>query len=278
MRGSSFFEGIHQVDIDCRGEPGRTPTFYYDGASMVAVFPARYAALRRLMPDPRFVPARLAPGLGLVALMALEYRDTDLRPYNELGIAAVLNEPSTRPNFPGRGLVDAVVRPEQRHSFVVHLPVTTQVALSAGVDFFNFPKFLAGIDFAEDGNGRSCRLTEGREHILTLSARRIATPDSAVTHQFCHLFMDGQPQLAQFTVHEIAKGTCRRPGAATLTLGDRHPVARQLAGLLVATRSLQYELTPRMEGILFGPEHLTVSLIERSLHAVEAARRAPVAS
>lgn len=230
------------------------------------------------MPDPRFVPARLAPGLGLVAVLALEYRDTDIRPYNELGIAVVLNEPPARLNFPGRGFVDSVVRPEQRHGYVVHLPVTTQVALAAGVDFYNFPKFVAGIEFAEDERGRSCRLTEGREHVLTLSARRIATPDSAVTHQFCHLFMDGQPQLAQFTLHEVAKGTCRRPGAATLVLGDRHPIARELAGVLVSRRSVHYELTPRMEGVLFGPEHLTVPLIERSLRAVESARRPPVAS
>jgi hypothetical protein len=39
--------------------------------SMTAGFPGRYAALRELKPDPRFVPARPAPGLGLVAIAAL---------------------------------------------------------------------------------------------------------------------------------------------------------------------------------------------------------------
>ena len=43
----------------------RIPTFYYDGSGIGAVFPARLAALRRLMPDRRFTPARLAPGLGV---------------------------------------------------------------------------------------------------------------------------------------------------------------------------------------------------------------------
>jgi hypothetical protein len=205
--------------------------------------------------------------------MALEYRDTDIRPYNELGVAVVLNGPPGRRNFPGRALVDAVLRPEQSHSFVLHLPVTTPVALAAGVDFYNFPKFLAAIDFTEEQGRRSCRLAEGQEHILTLSADLIATPDSARADQFCHLFMDGQPQQAHFRLNEIEKGTSRRPGAARLSLGSRHPIAQELAGLLVSCSSLQYELVPQMEGVLFGPEHLTLPLIQRGLEAMEAARR-----
>ena len=57
MRGSPFFEHVRQIDIEIGGQPGKTPTFYYDGASMTAVFPASYRKLRELMPDRRYVRA-----------------------------------------------------------------------------------------------------------------------------------------------------------------------------------------------------------------------------
>ena len=57
------------------------------------MFPARLAALRRLMPDPRFTPARLAPGLGAVGLLCFKYRDSDIGPYSEVSISVALNDP-----------------------------------------------------------------------------------------------------------------------------------------------------------------------------------------
>lgn len=269
MRGSSFFEDIRQIDIEIGGQPSKAPIFYYDGSSMTAVFPARYSRLRELMPNPRYVPARLAPGLGAVAITCLDYRDTDVGAYRELAIAIPLNEPRFRANLPGRALVSAA-RLGQLHAFIRHLPVTTEVALRGGIDFYNFPKFIAEIDFTETNQDLRCRLAEGKEHILTLSGKRIATPRRQRTDQFSHLWMDGQPQAAQFKVNQLQVGTSRRPDAAVLTLGERHPVALELGRLLAWRKPLQYEHAPRFEAILFGPEHLTLPLVQRALQSVEA--------
>ena len=178
MRGSPFFDGVAQSEVAIAGEPARVPIFYYDGTATQAVFAARLGALRRLMPDPRFSPARLAPGLGAVAITCFEYRDTDIGPYNELAISVVLNEPWFLPNLPGLALVSSLRR-RQLHAWVQHLPVTTEIARAGGVDFYNYPKFIAGIDFEESERRRTCRLSEGAEHILTLSGERIATPRAA---------------------------------------------------------------------------------------------------
>ncbi len=145
MRGSGFFDGVGQIDIEIGGQPVKTPTFYYDGGCMTAVFAARYGALQDLMPDHSYVPARLGPGLGVLAISCLEYRDTDVGRYNELLIGIPLSEPFSRINLPGRALITATRRGQQP-SFVWHLPVTTDVALRGGVDFYNFPKFIAQID------------------------------------------------------------------------------------------------------------------------------------
>jgi hypothetical protein len=266
MRGSPFFDGVKQVDAAIGGEQGKLPCFYYDASSMTATFPARLSALRALMPDPRYVPARFAPGLGIVAISCLEYRDSDIRPYNELAIAIALNVPGERANLPGRAVWRAT-RSGQLHAYIQHLPVTTEVALRGGVDFYNFPKFLADIEFQADRNERTCRLAEGHEHILTLRGRRIPATKTTTIQQFCHLWMDGQPQSAEFKVHQHEVGTTIRPGAATLELGEHHPIALELARLLVSRHPLQYEYAPSFEAILYQPEHLTmplfVSAIER---------------
>ena len=80
MRGSPFFAGLEQhellVDIGCCP----FPTFGYDIGSISGLFPARLKELRALLPDSRFVPARLAPGVGVVEVFGIEYRDTDVGP------------------------------------------------------------------------------------------------------------------------------------------------------------------------------------------------------
>jgi hypothetical protein len=60
-----------------------------------------------------------------------------------------------------------------------------------------------------------------------------------------------------------------------LELGERHPIARELDRLLVSKRSLQYEYVPQFEGILHGPEHLTLPLLKQLLATIAATEHAP---
>ena len=153
----------------------RLPVFIYDAVITVASFPARLGALRPLMPDHRVSPARLAPGLGVVSVACVEYRDTEVGPFDEVAISVSLNEPWFRANLPGRALFES----------------------------------------------------------------------------------------SEFRTNAIAMGTSLRPGATSLELGDRHQIARELAGLLVSRRPIQYVYTPRYEAIRLGPEHLTPRPIQR---------------
>jgi Acetoacetate decarboxylase (ADC) len=262
MRGSPFFEGVPQMDARLGDEVVKLPIFYYDGIATGAFFPAKLGALRRLLPDRRMSPARLAPGLGVVGIMCFEYRDTDIGPYNELAISIPLNEPWFLSNLPGRAMLAGLAR-RQLHGWVHHLPVTTEIARVAGVDLYNYPKFIGGIEFTQTDRQRVCRLTEGQEHILTLTVERIATPRSEQVQLFSHLWMDRQPQGSEFKINAIEIGSGVRPSAARLELGDHHPIARELAGLLVSRRPILYQYVPRFEGILYGPEHLTLPMIDR---------------
>jgi Acetoacetate decarboxylase (ADC) len=276
MRGSPFFEGVSQMETVLDGEAVKLPIFYYEGSAISAVFPARLKALRALMPDPRFCPARLAPGVGTVAVTCFEYRDTDIGPYNELAISVPLNEPSSAPNLPGRAVIESMRR-RQLHAWVQHLPVTTEIARLGGVELYNYPKFIGGIDFEQTEHRRICRLSEGQEHILTLSGTRIETPRQERFQLFSHLWMDRQPQGSEFKLNATAMGISFCRDAAELELGTRHPIARELRSLLRSRRPVQYQYLRRFEGILYGPEHLTLPLIERFGAGIGASATAPVA-
>jgi len=265
VRASTFFEGVHQAQIPMDEHVLSVPVFYYDGSAMTGVFPARLSALRRWMPDRRFVPARLAPGIGAVTITCFEYAETDIDPYNELAIAVPLNEPHFRPNLPGRAMLDAARR-GQYDVWVHHLPVTTELACRGGVEFYNYPKFVGSIDYTDNDRTRSCRLAEGASEILTMTIDRKAaapTKSDRLVQLFCHLYQDRQPQTAEFKIHAPGMAQTIRPGAARLELGAEHPIARELADALISRRSIAAAWAPKIEGILYGPEAMSSTLIDR---------------
>jgi hypothetical protein len=262
MRASTFFEGITQVSIERGDDVFRVPIFYYDGEQMTGIFPAKLGALRRFLPDPRYVPARLAPGVGAVTVTCFEYRDTDIGPYNELAISIPLSHPHHLANPPGRALLRAVRR-GQFDSYIHHLPVTTEIARVGGRDFYNFPKFIGGIDYEQDAGTRTCRLSEGAEQILTMRCDRLAGRGSENVQLFNHLYQNREPQSAEFKILAHDLGRSIRPGAAVLELGSRHPIARELDGALLSRRSISAAYAPRIEGILYGPHHLTLEVVDK---------------
>ena len=109
--------------------------------------------------------------------------------------------------------------------------MTTDIALRGGVDFYNFPKFMAQIDFAETPERRRCRLAEGDEHILTLSGPGFPTPRTDQVDWFCRLWMDGQPQTALFKINRLQVGATTRR-TAVIEIGERHPIAQALDRLM----------------------------------------------
>lgn len=259
MNPTSFFEGVSQIEFNLHGEHYvRMPVFYQDASFVSAVFPARLGRLRDWMPDPRLSPARLAPGVGAVMIACFEYREADVGAYNELAITVVLNQPSHRLNIPGRALLE-VERRHQVHSWVQHLPVTTEFARVSGVDLYNYPKLLADIEFNDDLT--ECRLSEGEEHIFTLKGPRLPTSRGGQLQAFNHVWMNQQPQGSEFKLNLLEIGMSRRPGAARLTIGERHPISRELDEVLLSRRSIDYRVVPRMEAILFGPEKLTLPTV-----------------
>lgn len=272
MRGSPFFDGVRQIDVAKEPHEMKVPIFYFDGSAITLIFPAKLNRLRALLPDPRFQPVRIAPGVGAVAISCFEYRDTDIGAYNELAIAPVICDSPLRRNRPGRELL-RTRQTGQFHAYVHHLPVTTEIARLGGRHLYNYPKFLASIDFSESADTSECRLSEGQAHILTIKAARISAKGSREMQLFSNVWMDRQPQSSEFKINALSFGESSRPGKAQIELGHGHPIADELDRLLLSQRALHLQTMPQFEGILYGPGQFSLPLIERSIELIEAGRR-----
>ena len=87
----------------------------------------------------------------------MEFRDNDLGPYNKVAISIPFTLNRATPLFTG------ILRksPDVPNLYIRHLPVTTEIARDAGVEFAGYPKFLASIKFEKQNGWITCRLAEG---------------------------------------------------------------------------------------------------------------------
>ncbi len=254
-----FFEGVKQQEFVIAGKRGKIPIFYYDARAIMAVLPASASRLRRVLPDV-YEPATLFPGVGLVAISAFNYHNTDIEPYNELAVAVILKSTQA-------GGVMSQLRRGAFHVYIHYLPVDTEIALRGGVDYYNYPKFMAEFEWIDKDREVACKLSEKGEHILTLYGKKIRTKKSQIIKFYTYLYMDKQPQWTEFRVNAEQYGRSWMPGKVKLELGN-HPIARELKGLLISTRPLMYMYLPKMQAILYGPMALSPQLLFEFIRSV----------
>ena len=273
-----FFTDVVQRDILIRGVPAKSPTFYRDVRMLMGVFSADLAALRaelanhvapfQLAALAPLVPLAVLPGRGLVAIHAFDYRDTDVGPYGELAVSIAVHPPGSR--LPGPLAAARAVLTGAFHAVVIAMPVTTDLALWGGLDYFNFPKTLADLAFTESATATTCTLRDRSTGALELElvGRRLAA--KPLYHRTWGRFdRDAAPSVCTFTsyprlegrltrarvrLHILAAGTRYRGDGLTLALGHT-ALGRRLERLGLG-RLLMYWDVPRAEAILYAPEPL----------------------
>ncbi len=260
-----FLSGVAQSEANIAGVSAKIPIFYRDARAFNGLFPANYFKLKRMLPDRRFVPAQVLPGVGAVSFSALEYYDTDIGPYNEFSIGILLNSYQFQP-IPGYNLLRQYLQ-DYYYVYIYHLPVTTEVALRGGIDFYNYPKFMADINFSDTADEVICELAERGQKILELRGRKIPAPRSSLIKFFCHLYQDKQPQYAEFKVNALEMGQVLGPADVSISFGDSHPIARNFSDILLSERALMYIYLPKIQAILYGPQQLSFSLIQKGMVA-----------
>ena len=265
------FFAVPQRDIAIRGVPARSPTFYRDVRMLMGVFTADLAQcqaeLSRLAPQLASSAVRVLPGRGLVAIQAFAYRDTDVGPYGEIAVSIAVRPPGSR--LPGPVIAARSAISGDFHGVVVTMPVTTDLALWGGLDFFNFPKYLADIDFTESPYGTTCALRERASGTLELElvGKRLRTrprpsPERAGLHggppSVCtfnsYPTIDGRLSRARVRLHVLERGTSYFGTGLSVRFGTGER-ARRLERLELG-RLLMYWDVPLAEAILYLPEAL----------------------
>ncbi len=239
-----FFSEIEQVQAPWIGGMIRLPVFYYDVSTLAVQFLVPINRIRQWLPSPRMQPLRITPWHCVLSISALAYRDCDIGPYNEvsIGIPITLDEPS--PIF--TGILHPV--PPAPKVYIRHLPVTTEIARQAGVEFAGYPKFLANIVFEQNGRWLRCQLHEGDQHILTLTGREGELTHAGRSRTQPISVRRGYMLSSEWIVSERLQCQSRGSNDAQLELGN-HPIAQELKALPLG-RLIGYQYAPQYQGIL----------------------------
>jgi hypothetical protein len=245
-RDSEFFQHIIQSKISWRDSIMPFPPFYYDAMSIEAAFLVKTERMKTLLPSVRLHPLRIIPGYSIMVISALCYRDTDIGSYNEvlIGIPITLDEPSR--------LFTGIIHrfPEIPFVYILHLPVTTEIALRGGIDFLGTPKFPADITFEEESDFIKCRLTEKGTHILTLAVRKGHLKPTNRSYTRMINIQGGYLLRWDFIMSEHQKSISNKRSDVQLYLGH-YPISQKLMEMEIR-RSMISEYSPHFMAIV-GP-------------------------
>jgi hypothetical protein len=243
MPDTDFFQGIHQHEFEDGGHRFRMPTFFTDITTINATFVAPLERVKARLPSPQLKPLRVTPWHALAVISAVEYRASDVGPYNEVSISLPVTV--GRSALPGLGPLRAM---QEVDTYVLHLPVTTEIGRYLGAEFYGLPKFIAQIEFSQAEGWRHCRLSEKGQHILTLSGRELATKPGSRMNIGGISRRAGGLLRTSFVHHLQQVGRSYRPSEVRLELGQ-HPIADELRDLKLG-RMLELRYVARHQAIL----------------------------
>lgn len=195
-------------------------------ASLTVLAPA--SAVRRRLAGTGLEPLT-ALGRSPVSLMFVNYRDSDLGSYSEVGTVLTVLGPDHVPGV-----------------FVTQLPVTAEFTQDAGCSIWALPKWLARCDLSIDGAAARCELSDGPVRVLSARLRSLpfALPLGAGTTITAYTVRAGT--LLRTEARTRVEGVRVRPGGAVLTLGGAHPMATELRDLGLPRRVLATTVVRRL--------------------------------
>ncbi|HWP18474.1 MAG TPA: acetoacetate decarboxylase family protein [Burkholderiaceae bacterium] len=233
------------------GLPGlQVPVLLHDFSVFALVCTALHAPVRDLLPL-RLRPVPAGPGRCLVVLAAVEYRHTDLGPYNELVVAFPVQE-GAQPRAAWGLLTDAMRR--SFRAWIWQMPVTTARARDAGVALAAYPKWVTSIDIRREQGRASCRVDDGGQGDLRMecswaaSSRRRELSLRAYTTSGAHLLVSSMQAWEAGHLDRLRDDTARiQFGTGALS--------RSLLELGVGARPLGVHVCNQGSALLSAPRN-----------------------
>ncbi|MEU2930561.1 acetoacetate decarboxylase family protein [Streptomyces sp. NPDC007251] len=155
VSGVDFFRRLPKTKVDSPIGATLTPNFYYRISTARITMLARSRAIRSRLPR-ELAPLEVAPGLGLISVMFFRYDVCDIDFYTEAAVGIAV-----KPARHGKlGFFDLVAALKNEHldSYVLSLPVSTDIAQVRGHDGYGFPKWVTGLDVDIDADRTTARV------------------------------------------------------------------------------------------------------------------------
>ncbi|MYX27601.1 acetoacetate decarboxylase [Streptomyces sp. SID8381] len=217
-----FFRKLPKTKVDSPIGPTLTPNFYYriSTARLTMLAPSR--AIRGRLPR-ELAPLEVAPGLGLVSAMFFRYDVCDIDFYTEAAIGIAV-----KPARHGRlGFFDLVAALKNDHldTYVLSLPVSTEIAQVRGHDGYGFPKWVTELDVDIDAHRTSARVanaTGGTDLALSVAtpAQTVYPSGERVSALTSYTTVDGAWHSTLNQTNVLAAGTALLPRDVQLQVGE----------------------------------------------------------
>ncbi|MFE5029965.1 acetoacetate decarboxylase family protein [Streptomyces sp. NPDC056656] len=222
VSGVDFFRELPKTRVDSPIGPTLTPNFYYrvSTARLTMLAPSR--AIRSRLPR-ELAPLEVAPGLGLISVMFFRYDVCDIDFYTEAAIGIAV-----RPARHGKlGFFDLVAALKNEHldSYVLSLPVSTEIAQVRGHDGYGFPKWVTGLDVDIDAQRTTARVANdagGTDLALsTATPAQTAYPSGKrVSSLTSYTSLNGAWHSTLSQTNVLSAGTALVPRDVSLQVGE----------------------------------------------------------
>ena len=212
------------------------PIRYFDVQCLVATFLAAPDRASELLEGAGLQPVLQEDGRALVDLYCIEYRRTDIGPYNEVGL-------TVRATAPG----DPIAA-----NYVVNLPVTTAIANRAGREIWGYNKFVAAINVNSEGKTFSTVLRDSdHEIICALEGARSGSAPAPATDILT--FSLDRGRLIKTTIRVLTPSLAGSGDSFVFKVGtSSHPMTSNLRTLsLDGARPVLIHYTDPFQALLF---------------------------
>ncbi|MEU4420792.1 acetoacetate decarboxylase family protein [Actinoplanes sp. NPDC024001] len=216
VRSVDFFRRLPKTRVDSPVGETLTPNFYYriSTARLTMVAPSR--AIRSRLPR-ELSPLEVAPGLGLVSVMFFRYDVCDIDFYTEAAVGIAV-----RPaRHGGLGFVDTVaaLKNEHLHSYVLSLPVSSEIAQVRGHDGYGFPKWVTDLDVQIDAERTTARVADDLAFSAATPRQTAHRGGDVVSALTSYTTIDGAWHATFSQTNVLSAGTVRFPRGVNLELG-----------------------------------------------------------
>ncbi|MEU9055613.1 acetoacetate decarboxylase family protein [Streptomyces sp. NPDC048384] len=222
VSGVDFFRQLPKIKVDSPIGPTLTPNFYYtiSTARLTMLAPSR--AIRTRLPG-ELAPLEIAPGLGLVSVMFFRYDVCDIDFYTEAAVGIAV-----KPARHGRlGFFDLVAGLKNEHlaSYVLSLPVSTEIAQVRGHDGYGFPKWGTELDVDINHSRTTARVandTGGVDlSLLASTPKQTAHPSGErVSSLTSYTTINGAWHSTLSQTNVLSAGTTRATRGIALEVGE----------------------------------------------------------